>query len=123
LFGDINRIKSHIISSIKNLDLVDEDIGLDDEDRYDRRGLLSKLNQINFKQKFLLKQKARVKWLEAGDLNTRYFHTMLKWRRLKNIVHGIHIQEQWCEESSRVKMSLEIILCLGFLPISRPGLD
>jgi len=30
LFRDINRIKSHIISSIKNLDLIDEDIGLDD---------------------------------------------------------------------------------------------
>ena len=30
MFGDINRIKSQIISSIKNLDLIDEDIGLDD---------------------------------------------------------------------------------------------
>jgi len=30
VFGDINRIKSQIISSIKNLDLIDEDIGLDD---------------------------------------------------------------------------------------------
>jgi len=51
----------------------------------------------------LFKQKARVKWQEVGDLNTRYFHTMLKWRRVKNTIRGLYIDGEWNEELSRVK--------------------
>lgn len=44
MFGDISKIKNQIIMSIKNLDLVDEVVGLDDEGRGERRGLLISMN-------------------------------------------------------------------------------
>jgi len=32
--------------------------------------------------------------LEAGDLYTRFFHTLLKWKKVKNTIKGIHIDNE-----------------------------
>jgi len=39
---------------------------------------------------------------------------MLKWRRLKNTVRGIDIQDPWCAESSRVKDEIRNYFMLRF---------
>jgi len=46
---------------------------------------------VSSEQEVMLKQKVRTKWLETGDLYTRYFHTKLKWRRMKNTIKVIYI--------------------------------
>jgi len=50
-----------------------------------------------------LTQKAGTKWLEVSDLNTRYFHTMLK-----HIIKDIYIDNEWCEEpKSRIREKIK----------------
>ena len=39
------------------------------------------------------KQKARVRWLELGDKNTKFFHSVVKQRRLQSIVHGVRDEQ------------------------------
>ncbi|GKD33697.1 putative RNA-directed DNA polymerase, eukaryota, reverse transcriptase zinc-binding domain protein [Tanacetum coccineum] len=51
----------------------------------------------------MYKQKARVKWSVEGDENSKYFHSVIRKRRSKNIMRGIIINGTWNEEPSEIK--------------------
>ncbi|XP_071741284.1 uncharacterized protein [Rutidosis leptorrhynchoides] len=40
-------------------------------------------------ESILLQQKVKIKWLAEGDRNTRFFHNMLKKRKMKNKIDSI----------------------------------
>ena len=88
---------------ITELDTKDEENELDMYERGERRSLLADLNKNLFKQEAIWKQKARQKWLKQGDLNTKFFHTSVKWRRAKNELHGVLENGQWCENKDEEK--------------------
>jgi len=48
-------------------------------------------------------QKASQKWLKQGDLNTNFFHSKVKWRRARNKLHGVFVNDRWCEDKDVVK--------------------
>lgn len=48
-------------------------------------------------------KKANTKWINQGNSNIKYFHTLINWRRLENEIKGIEIQGEWCEESNKVE--------------------
>ena len=41
--------------------------------------------------------------MKQGDLNTKFFHTSVKWRRAKNELHEVLENGQWCENKDEVK--------------------
>ena len=107
VFGHVNISKEKIMSKISELDKKDEDNGLDEEGMSERKHMFAELKRINYRQEVLHKQKSRVKWLEAGDLNTKFFHRMIRWRRMKNMIKGVKIENQWCEEPRKVKENIK----------------
>jgi len=42
-------------------------------------------------------------WLKLDDLNTKYYHSKIKWRRMQNGLNGIKDGEQLCEDPMEVK--------------------
>ncbi|KAG8386900.1 hypothetical protein BUALT_Bualt03G0196900 [Buddleja alternifolia] len=48
------------------------------------------------------KQKSACKWLEEGERNTKFFHILVKKRRLKSVIHKIH------ENNRVISVPLEI---------------
>jgi len=52
----------------------------------------------------LLSQKARTNWLKNGDSCTRFYHSSLRWRSLRNEVKGVEVGGQWCEEPCTVRV-------------------
>lgn len=42
----------------------------------------------------LLSQKDRCKWLEEGYNNSKYFHSRIRWRRIKSEIKGIEVQRK-----------------------------
>ena len=61
------------------------------------------LPSFQSKQEAILFQKARQRWIKQGDLNTKYFHSSVKWRRARNQLHGIFVNKKWSENKEEVK--------------------
>lgn len=51
--------------------------------------LIRKYKRLKDARNQYLSQKSKVKWFEQGDLNTKYFHSMMKARRNVNRVFSI----------------------------------
>ena len=98
MFGDVNIASEELQRRINELDARDDDNGLEESEREERRSLLANLNKTMFKQEAVAFQKARQKWLKQGDLNTKFFHSSVKWRRSRNELHGLFVEGRWCED-------------------------
>jgi len=42
-------------------------------------------------------------WLSPADLNTKFFHSSIKWRRMQNGISGLRVGDQWCDDPVEVK--------------------
>jgi len=103
VFGDVNQTSKEIQQRLDELDLRDDDDGLDDLEREERKSLFAKLSVSKSKQEAILFQKARQSWIKQGDLNTKYFHSSVKWRRARNQLHGIFVNIKWSDNKEEVK--------------------
>jgi len=41
--------------------------------------------------------------LKQEDLNTKFFHSIVKWRRARNRINGVLENGQWCDDKEVVK--------------------
>jgi len=64
---------------------------------------VSKLKETDQKLESLICQKARASWFKNGDSCSKFFHSTLRWRRLKNEIKGVEVGGQWCEEPPTVR--------------------
>ena len=95
VFGYMDTSKKRIVEEIDN---QDDSNSLGEDDKLKRMELLSQLRVVDNKTESLCRQKAREKWLKFGDTNSRYYHSMLRWRRLRNEVKGVEVDSLWSEE-------------------------
>ncbi|XP_068483176.1 uncharacterized protein [Phaseolus vulgaris] len=103
VFGDVNLAIELLQKRINELDARDDERGLEESEREERKSLLADLSNAMFKQEAVLHQKARQKWLKQGDLNTKFFHSSIKWRRARNELHGMFVDGWWCEDKDVIK--------------------
>ncbi|XP_071739600.1 uncharacterized protein [Rutidosis leptorrhynchoides] len=52
---------------------------------------------------YILKQKARIKWVTDEDENSKYFHSCIKRRQNKNNIRGINSNGLWTENPGEIK--------------------
>lgn len=60
-------------------------------------------NRNFFKQVVVMQHKAHHKWFKQGNLNTKFFHYVVKWRRVRNRVNGVFVSGQWWNNKEVVK--------------------
>jgi len=102
VFGILESTKKKILEEIETLDCQACNGALDDDQDLQRLGLVSRLKETDRRMKSLLSQKARTNWLKNGDYCTKFYHSSLRWRRLRNEVKGVEVGDQWCEEPCTV---------------------
>lgn len=73
-FRDTNRKKQKRIEKTRELDLIDENRRLNVEQKKETRECFAQFKIINLNQETLEKQKAKVKWITLGDLNSKFYH-------------------------------------------------
>jgi len=105
VFGHTDKIKLDIVKKIQELDMRDDEDGLDENMIMVRRDLLSQLQVINTRNESLLQQKSIALWIKQGDSNSTFFHASIKWRRMRNEIKGVLFQNSgsWVEEPDTVK--------------------
>ena len=91
VFGNIQTQKGLILQEIEDLDCKDCLDGLREDDRLKRGELVSRLVVIDKKLESLICQKARASWFKNGDSCTKFYHSSLRWRRLRNEVKGVEV--------------------------------
>ena len=58
------------------------------------RLLLAEQSRNLFKQEAILHQKEKLKLSKQGDLNTKKIHSSVKWRRMRNKINGVVVNNQ-----------------------------
>ena len=85
------------------MDKKDDESSLNDEKKLERNDLFSELEVVSLRQEALWKQKSIAKWIAKGDSNSKYFHSLVNWRRNKNEIKGVECLGKWCDKPEVVK--------------------
>jgi len=92
---------------VQELDVKDDVNDLSINERLERKNILAELSKGRIKQEAVAYQKAKCKWLKQGDMNTKYFLAVTKWRRSKNGLNGILENGDWVEEPETIKRKIK----------------
>jgi len=57
----------------------------------------------DYKIKSLLHQKKKSNWLRLEDSNSKFFHSIIRWRRVRNEVKGVEVKGSWMKEPQEVR--------------------
>ena len=114
---------------IEDLDVKDDNNDLEVNSQLRRMELFSQLRLIDKKLESLFTQKAKSNWFKFGDTNSKFFHYVIRWRRLKNdvkmlrlITNGVRSRKLFIgklrncsNRGSRLHLILELVLVLWSL--------
>jgi len=122
VFGNLDSSKQSLLQDMENLDCQDNQECLEESQRKLRSDLVRKLWEVDAKIESLLRQKARANWLKFGDSCTSFFHSSLRWRRIRNEVKGVEVGGVRCEEPSTVRLEAKKLFESRFKAIKDFGL-
>ena len=108
-FGCLESNKKCIVKEIEELDGKDDNDELTGDENMRQMDLLSQLGLVEKKIDSVYRQKARVNWLKYWDINSKFFHSAIRWRRLKSEVKGVEVDAQWCEELEVVRREAKLL--------------
>ncbi|XP_068477175.1 uncharacterized protein [Phaseolus vulgaris] len=91
VFGNLNSIKRSILQDIESFNYQDCNGQVSESERQSRIELVRRLWEIDSKLESFLRQKARTNWFRYGDSCSRFSHSSLRWRRLRNEVKGVEV--------------------------------
>ena len=104
VFRNLNSIKRSILQEIESFNYQNCNGKASESERQTRMDLVRRLWETDSKLESLLGQKARTNRFRYGDSCSSFFHSSLRWRRLRNEVKGVEVGGIWCEEPSIVRL-------------------
>jgi len=97
-FGNIFRNKRRILARLVGVQNCLEEQPTDSLAMLEKH-LWKEYNMVLQQEELFWYQKSREKWVQCGDRNTKFFHTMTMARRKRNKIHSLFLQNRnWCTE-------------------------
>jgi len=112
-FGNLELQCDNIVKEIGELD-VEEVEELSQEKVQHRKQLLEDFWCVAKRHESILHKKFRVKWIKAGDDNTKNFNSVLKWRSRTyglGVFFFFFISDRWVDDPIEVKKKVKRLLC------------
>ena len=89
------------------IDLLAEVGDLSQDDLNRKHQLRSEHFNILHELEIYWKQRSRIQWLKAGDLNTAFFHKMVNFRRRINNISSLSIDGVFSESPVSISLAIE----------------
>ncbi|XP_057444431.1 uncharacterized protein LOC130736645 [Lotus japonicus] len=107
VFGNLTTQKNLLASKLEELDRKADEEGLLEEEIRTRKNTQADFWKVARLNEPLLHQKARQRWVKEGDSNSKYFHSLVRWKRRKNAIVGLNVDGVWYEEPTTVKLKVK----------------
>ncbi|GKD55523.1 hypothetical protein Tco_1288910, partial [Tanacetum coccineum] len=95
---NVKRLRHELDEAQKALDLDPSNF----EFREEKAAYLQVFNDASLMEEWSLSQKAKVDWLQLGDVNTAYFHKVVKSHASKNRIDSVITAEGICVDSDQL---------------------
>ncbi|XP_057789480.1 uncharacterized protein LOC131006301 [Salvia miltiorrhiza] len=102
-FGLIEVNIKNLKDEIQTWDAIDDSFGLEEGELIKRNKAATNLILQLKNRDSILSQKSRARWLADGDVNSIFFHKVIKGRRLKNEISGLWNNNRWIDDPTEVK--------------------
>lgn len=90
-YGKKKKDKQNLLSRLHHLELVQELSPLSASEQAEWLSIKASLDEIYLEEEIYWKTRAKHKWLEEGDLNTKFFHAIASHRKKKNRINSLEI--------------------------------
>ncbi|XP_039117657.1 uncharacterized protein LOC120253385 [Dioscorea cayenensis subsp. rotundata] len=87
-FGSIKLKKLNLLHEVEKLDVLKEARNLSLGELAQELHLLNSLEDIRKQEEINWRQRSRLQWLQEGDENTKFFHSMANGRKCRNLIPG-----------------------------------
>ncbi|KAL7197925.1 hypothetical protein ACSBR2_020448 [Camellia fascicularis] len=91
VFGNLESSKKEVMSRIGELDALELQGALAEPFRRERLELRLKLEELTFRELVSWAQKAKIKWLMEGDVNSIFFYKVADGQRKKKFIKRLEI--------------------------------
>lgn len=103
VFGHLSQKKNRLLARLEGIQKVlcnGPNVFLSNlEDK-----LIADFNELLAQETIFWHKKSRLKWLQEGDRNTKFFHLAIIIRRRRNIIEGLKIDHGvWVEDTEGIK--------------------
>jgi hypothetical protein len=102
-YGKMEELIRNLISSIRELDLRGEQGLLVTSEVEERKKHFGELWRILKSKDVLAAQRSRVRWLQEGDTNSKFFHGCLKARQRRNTISCLQVGDRWVDTSVEIE--------------------
>ncbi|KAL9669680.1 hypothetical protein QQ045_007227 [Rhodiola kirilowii] len=86
----VNMTREALMEAQSNAESNPNDSGFCEAERR----LALEFRKLKFNQFLFNKQRTNAQWIKEGDANTKFFHILLKSRRIKNSINQITLQDE-----------------------------
>lgn len=102
-FGNVSQIKEDLLQKFQEIDFTEAEEDLSNLVRNERSRIKEEFTEITAREEIKWRQKARLKWLQEGDNNTKFFHSFANARNLTNWISALNINWSYREDPTKIE--------------------